>query len=371
MKRNRILSLFLALSMALMLAACGGGDSGSNDSNSNSGSNSGSNNSSGGGDTGKVYELSMSMHDPATSNNGKFYQNWADQIEAATDGHVKITIFYSGTLASSSDVVDMVKGGGVDIGWVYTSFYPNQYPLTDVISLVLEGFESPAATTNALWDLYDSTPELQAEWSDFKLLNMYANPAALICTNDSPVTSVSDMAGRSLRCPAGMISTVLTSWGASPIMMGPGDIYQALEKNNISGCIFEPAGITNFTLQEQLHYYTDMPLYQGPFLVVMNSDKWNSLPAEYQDVIMSFSGREGSIAAADDFNAAAEAAKQVMIDAGGQYVPVSDAAYAEFRQAAAAASDSWATGLSTGDFDAGAYLEHARELVAQYNAAEG
>lgn len=127
---KKIIALILALSMCLTLVACG------TDKNADEGDAA----------DGKVYEFSLSMHDPLTSNNGKFYQNWADQIAEATDGRVKITLFGSGTLASSTDVVDMVEGGGVDIGWVYTGFFANQYPLTEVTTLVLEGFETCEAT---------------------------------------------------------------------------------------------------------------------------------------------------------------------------------------------------------------------------------
>ena len=370
--KKKILALLLALVMAFALAACssGTGDAGNSDAGTSDTGSSDAGNSDAGNASGETIELTFSMHDPLTSNNGMFYENWAKQISEATNGGVNITIFGSGTLASGTDVVDMVSAGAVDIGWVYTSFFPNQYPLTDVITLVLEGFESPVATTKALWDLWEETPEMQAEWEEFQVLNLYGNPPAIICTKDSPVTTVADMAGRSLRCPSGMITSALTAWGASPINMTPGDIYQALEKNNISGCIFEPAGITNFTLQEQLNYYTDMPLYEGPFVVVMNQAKWDSLPAEYQEVIMSFCGREGSLAAAEDFATAAEAAEQVMIDAGGEYVPVSDEAYAEFQAATTELSTQWAESITTDTFDGQAFLDRARELVAQYNAEE-
>ena len=343
---KKIIALVLALAMCLALAACGS-DKGAGDK--------------------EVYEFNLSMHDPLTSNNGKFYQNWADQIAEATDGRVKINLFGSGTLASSTDVVDMVEGGGVDIGWVYTGFFANQYPLTEVTTLVLEGFETCEATTEALWDLYEETPELQEEWGNYKLLTLYANPANMIMTKDAPISSLADMKGRSLRSPAGVIASATSLWGASPIMMPPGDIYQALEKNNISGAIWEPAGVVNFTLQEQLKYYADMPLFQGVFALVMNWDKWNSLPADLQEAIMEVSGRTGSVAAAADFEAAANAAKDTIKAAGGEFYEIDEAVVAEFKAACASTSDEWAAAHSTDGFDGAAYVQRARELLAKYN----
>ena len=351
---KKIIALILALVMCMSLVACGSDKPADKTEDKPA-------------DDGKVYELSLSLHDPVTSNNGKFYQNWADEIAKATNGRVKITLYGSGTLAAGPDVADMVEGGGADMGWIFTGFYANQYPLTEVVTLVLEGFENCEATTNAMWDLYESTPAMQAEWEEFQLLTLYSNPANLIMSKDKPIESMADMTARSIRSPAGPIATAVSTWGASPIMMAPGDIYQALEKNNISAVIWETAGVCNFTLQEQLKYYTRMPLFQGVFALVMNKDKFNSLPTDLQDAIMEVSGRAGSIAAAIDFDNAAVAAEKTITEAGGTFVEISDAAKAEFAAAIVGQSEEWAKGKTTADFDGMAFLEKARELVAKYN----
>jgi TRAP-type C4-dicarboxylate transport system substrate-binding protein len=314
------------------------------------------------------FEFSLSMHDPVTSSNGKFYQAWADEIGKATDGHVKITLFGSATLASAADVGAMVESGGVDIGWVYTSFYKGQFPLTDVLTLPLSGFGDPVVGTNILWDLYEKYPQLASEWDSFKLLNLYANPGMIFCSSDKPIDSTDDLKGLVLRTPAGPITDYVTKLGASPIVMGPPDIYEAMQKKNISAYIFEPAGITNFKLQDVTKYFTDLPLYDGAFGLVMNLDKWNSLPKEYQDAIMSASGKAGSLKAAEDFKASAEAAKKVITDAGCTWVTVSAADLAAFQAAADDVSAAWSATNTTDKLDGKAFLEEAIALAGKYGA---
>lgn len=68
---------------------------------------------------------------------------------------MKITIHPSGSLAAAADVAEMVEAGAVDIGWVFTSFYPGQFSLTDVTTAPMIGFGDAVVTTNVLWDLYD------------------------------------------------------------------------------------------------------------------------------------------------------------------------------------------------------------------------
>jgi TRAP-type C4-dicarboxylate transport system substrate-binding protein len=317
---------------------------------------------------GKNFEFSLSMHDPVTSSNGKYYQAWADAVNKATDGHVKITLYGSATLASAADVGAMVESGGVDIGWVYTSFYKGQFPLSDVLTLPLSGFGDPVVGTKVLWDLYEKYPQLKAEWDSFQLLNLYANPGMIFCSADKQIDSTDDLKGLVLRTPAGPITDYVTKLGASPIVMGPPDIYEAMQKKNISAYIFEPAGITNFKLQDVTKYFTDMPLYDGAFGLVMNKDKWNSLPEEYQKAIMSLSGKDGSLKAAEDFKVSADSAKKVISDAGCTWVTVSDTDKAAFQAAADDITGNWAKTITIEKFDAKAYLDEAKALAKNYGA---
>jgi TRAP-type C4-dicarboxylate transport system substrate-binding protein len=67
---------------------------------------------------------------------------------------VKVELYGSGTLAAGTDVVDYVKSGAADIGWIYTAFFSGQFPLTEVVSIPMLGLYHPAQTANVLWDLY-------------------------------------------------------------------------------------------------------------------------------------------------------------------------------------------------------------------------
>jgi len=358
-------ALILVLSFCVGLAGCDKKADSPGDTSTPSSSDSPSTAASTEEDLGN-FEFTLSLHDPITSPNAVYFQEWADAINKATDGHVKITLHGSSTLAAATDVADMVKDGGCDIGWLYTSYYAGQFPLTDVINLPMQGFGDPLVSTSVLWDLYDEYQEVRDEWGAFKMLMLYGNPGMIFASAKAPITTVADLAGLSLRCPAGAITNVLTAWGANPITMPPPDIYQAIEKNNISGYIFEPSGITNFSLEEVTKYYTDLPMYDGPFGLIMNKASWDSLPKKYQDIIDGLSGFDGSFGAAQCFADAVDVARKTIVDAGGEFVTVSKEALAEFQIEADKYADGWADGIG-GSIDAAAYLAKAKSLAQQYS----
>ncbi len=343
---------FLALALALVLvlgmfAGCGNSDTPAADND-------------------KVYEFTLSMHDPKTTPNAIYMQSWIDKIAEATDGRVKITLYDNSTLSAATDIGVKVAEGAVDIGWLYTSYYAGQFPLADVINLPFQGFGDPIVSTNVLWDLYDAYPEMQEEWGDYKLLMLYGNPGMMFASADAPITCVADLAGRSMRCPAGAITDLLTTWGANPIPMPPPEVYESIEKGVISGYIFEPSGITNFSLEEVTKYYTDLPMYDGPFALIMNMDQWNSLPEDLQQIIEGLSGKEASLGAAQAFADAVNVAREDIVAAGGEFVEVSDEAKAEFAVEADKYAATWSETQGADGFDAAGFLAKAKELAASY-----
>jgi TRAP-type C4-dicarboxylate transport system substrate-binding protein len=309
--------------------------------------------------------LTLSMHDPIASSNGQFLQSWADEVSEKTNGGLTINIQGDAVLAASGEVGEAVEGGTVDIGWLYTGYYAGQFPLTDVTTVPLAGFGDPVVTTNTLWDLYEKTPELQAEWSNFKLLDLYGNPGMLFAGTEKKIETPADVKGLALRCPPQpLITEFVTELGGIAKPVAPPDIAEQINSNQIQGYIFEPAGIVNFSLQDMTKYFTDYPLYDAAFGLVMNQAKFDSLPAEYQAVLEETTQKAGSIKAAENFKASAEAAKATIADAGGEWLTVTDTA--AWQAIADPIIAKWPATITLDGFDASAYLADAQSIAASY-----
>lgn len=312
--------------------------------------------------------LTLTLHDPVESSNGQYLQSWADEVSAQTNGGLTITLMGKGTGAEAPEAAQAVETGQFDIGWVYTGYYPGQFPLTDVTTVPLAGFGDPVATTNALWDLYDKYPEVQAEWSKYQLLSLYGNPGMLLAGVEKKIEVPADVKGLTVRAPAGLVSDFIKAIGGVPRITAPPEIADEINSNIIQAYIFEPAGITNFKLQDQTKYYLDMPIYDAAFAIVVNQAKFDSLPQEYKDALIATSQREGSIKAAEDFKASAEAAWDVITAAGGERVTEYDKAV--WQAIADPIIANWpkteAVAAVTG-FDAAAYLADAQATIAKYN----
>lgn len=311
------------------------------------------------------YRLTFSMHTPADTPIGNQFQAMFDDIEEKTNGHVEINLYGSGTLASSADVVDMVADGACDIGWVFTSFYYGQYPLTDVIAVPGQGVHSCVQGTRVLWDLWEQFPEMRDEWSDFKVLVMFPNPVNYVYTN-TQVESLDDLKGLSVRSPSGGIAEVLGALGCNVISMAPNDIYDNLSKNNIQGYALEPTGVADYSLDEITKSIVDIQMFQAPFITIMNMETWNSLPPEYQAVFEEWSGVDASLKFAEMWDQTADQNMQELLATGCAVAELSQEDHNRFQQVADTYADSWADAYSTDTFDALAYFQACQEAYDKY-----
>ncbi|MGN1001456.1 MAG: TRAP transporter substrate-binding protein [Oscillospiraceae bacterium] len=370
-KMTKIVAAVLCvLLLAGILAGCGGGSS---SSGTPSGTNSGTtankpDNSSDKNETkddGKVYELSLSTHDPATSNKTIYFQQWADEINEASGGRLNITIYSGGSLASGTAALDALRTGVCDIAWIYPQYFSGQFPLSEVVSLPI-GISSVPQGVEVLYSLYEKYPELQEEVSEFVPLMIHTNPTNKICTTEAhPVYSVSDLKGLTYRASAGMASDLLIAWGATPIQMAPGDIYQAVQKGTVDGFVFDWSGMVSFGLQEVTGYLVTYPVYCGPYYLMMNKDSFNKLPEDLQQIILEHSGKEASLGLAWTFEGDERSGYETCVAAGCVPIDLTEEAAAEFASYYDGIIDTWKE--KNGSLvDVDAYVADAQALADQY-----
>lgn len=345
---KKALALVLALAMCLCLfAACGSGDEKK--------------------DENKIYRLSLSFHDSSQAHRTLFLQKWADEIKEATNGRVEITVYAGGTIASMADALDAVKQRTCDMAMCYTNIFAGQFPLTDVVSLPMIGIDNAVQATNVLWDLMDYSPELQAELSGFKVLNLNTN-ANNIIGSSKPVYTLADMKGLKVRVSAGTPADMAVAWGATPMTFAPSDIFQSIEKGVIDAYMLDFPGVDSYALYEVTPYYTEMPFFCAPFALLMNLDSWNELPEDLQKIIDEHSGRSFSVAAAQDVDdKAAEGRELAQTKYNSTIIEVDEAGLDTFRPAAEQYVADWVKQHGTDSFDAQAYVDKAIELVEKYS----
>lgn len=219
---------------------------------------------------------------------------WLKQIEKATKGKVKIQAYYGQTLAKGKDMWNATKAGITDIGWCFQGYWPGLTPLSDVISLPALPFKSAEKGSEVMWKLYEQFPEIQNEYKDLKVLLFYTSEPYTLITANKQVKTLDDIKGMKIRMSGGPSTDMVKALGGVPMLIPMPDNYISLQKGVIDGMGAPWEAIHVWRFYEVVNYYTEVPFPAVYFSIAMNKNKWNSLPKDVQDAIMSVSGEKGS-----------------------------------------------------------------------------
>ncbi len=243
----------------------------------------------------KPITLTFANQNPDTSWSGMHAIGpWAEQVEKATNGKVKIQHFYSQTLTKGKDAWGATKSGIADIAWCFHGYWSGMTPLADVISLPALPFKSAEKGSEVLWKLHEKYPSIQKEFSDNKILLMFTSNPYILITTKKQVKTMEDIRGMKIRMSGGPPTEMMKALGGTPMLIPMPDNYISLQKGVIDGMGAPWEAIHGFRLYEVVKYYTGTPFPAVYFTIAMNKRKWSSLGKEIQDAIMSVSGLEGS-----------------------------------------------------------------------------
>ena len=209
-------------------------------------------------------------------------ERWKKEVEKRTGGRVAIKTFPGGTLLGAKNMMDGVIAGQADIGCLCMAYQPGRFLVTNAIALPV-GFPNATVASLALWDLYKKyKPKAFAK---VKALTMFTCAPANIYAK-KPVRNLEDLKGLELRASGGA-AQALKALGATPVGMPQSETPEALQKGVVKGAASSLETLMDFKYAEICKYVTifNGPVY--PFAVVMNMDKWNSLPKDVQDVMNS------------------------------------------------------------------------------------
>jgi TRAP-type C4-dicarboxylate transport system substrate-binding protein len=230
----------------------------------------------------EVIELTYSNFFPPSHFHSVLVDQFCQEIEERTDGWVKITHYPGGSLTPAPGVYDGVVEGISDIGMSVLAYTMGRFPATELVDLP-HGYPSGWVATKSANDYYEEfKPE---EFNDVHVLYFHAHGPGTILTTDKAVRTLEDMKGLVLRS-TGVGAKIAEALGATGYAASQGEAYELMSKGVIDGSVTPPEVLKGWKQAEIVKYLTtcyDVG-YTANMFVVMNKDKWESLPGKYQKV---------------------------------------------------------------------------------------
>ena len=136
---------------------------------------------------------------------------------------VKIVHYPAQSLFKARDALTAVENGLADIIHTPLGYFTGRFNLTEVMFLpFLLDSPSPVVNSRIAQKLYDTTPAIQKEFANMKLLLIYSTDLYLIASNKKPFRNRDDLKGMKIRTIGKYPTKVMKGLGATPVMVpGP------------------------------------------------------------------------------------------------------------------------------------------------------
>ncbi len=220
----------------------------------------------------------MASDDPITNLDRK----WCNEVEKRTGGRVKVTLYPGATLVPLVQTYDNVKKGIADIGFGIFTYHRGRFPLTEGVDLPL-GHKKASITIRMVNEYYKKfRPK---ELDDVKVLWLAARGPDTI-NSKKPISKLEDLNGMRIRC-SGLASSVVKALGGTPVSMPITEAYDALSKGICDAIWCDTGAIEGFGLYDLVKYHIEYfsAATDSAFYIIMNKQKWESLPKNIQTII--------------------------------------------------------------------------------------
>lgn len=315
----------------------------------------------------KPITLVFQSFDPEDSIWGYVFGTWFKELEKQSGGRVKVETHWNGELVSLPEVYDAVVKGTLDIATHLTTMPAGRFPMDEIGAFTSLSVQA-AKYSRVQWELHKEFPEMQAAFKDTKVIwlgNSWPNPLGT-SKQFGPVSKLEDNKG--------MKEVVFGDWqaqlgaalGRTGVSLLPPETYSSFEKGVADGM---QASITLFRTNkfgEVLPNITLMAGTLGPWSLVMNLDKWNSLPKDVQQYIDASSDK-----LVDNFDN--ECLKEMNNDLaafpkqfGTNFITVPAAEFDRWEQARKPVFDKFVSGLEAKGLPGTKLMSEWKKLETQY-----
>ena len=256
-------------------------------------------------------------------------------IAEATDNKFQVQLFAAGEIVPGLQVLDAVQNGTVEMGHTSSYYYFGKDPTFTFGTALPFG---PNARLNQGWYLLGGGQQVLNEfYKNYNVISFLAGNTNCQMGGwfRKEIKTVADLNGLKFRI-GGFAGRILQKLGVVPQQLAGGDIYPALEKGTIDAAEWVgPYDDEKLGFQKVAKFYYYPGWWEGGAMLhnFINIDKWNALPKQYQEAIISAS-REANLDMVAEYDAKNPVALQRLKAAGVQFHRYNDDIMKGFYKAA-------------------------------------
>lgn len=215
---------------------------------------------------------------------------WAREVEAASNGTLKITIPTS-SLAPPPRSFDIVEDGVADIAVAAVAFREQQFQLNMVSNIPLIA-ETTKGASIAAWETHEKFFAEAGNEDDLMLLTIFSLGEQQIFSNTHPIRSKEDFSGFKMMVEGKLRTKTVQNLGASPVGDAGIKMFELISGGVADGIQSAVGPASVLGMLNASKHITLVPggMGRSPFVLVMSRERFAELPEDAQKALIETSG---------------------------------------------------------------------------------
>ncbi|MEP0232051.1 TRAP transporter substrate-binding protein DctP [Roseibium sp.] len=230
--------------------------------------------------------LRISLQLPLTSHLGQNLSLFKEEVEATSNGEIKVEIYDSAQLYKDKEVPAAVGSGAIEMGVASLTRYVGDIPAVDIFyqpflfdteEKVRAAVAKGSPVRGPLDDAIKDTGSTVLWWQ--------AYGGAIMLSNGGPVKTPEDMKGKKARVFGKTLGDFVTASGGAPTLISGSEQYLAYQRGTVDIGMTGVSGVKSRKLWEVMDTITVTNHADIEFIVVVNTDFWNGLSDDHKALI--------------------------------------------------------------------------------------
>jgi TRAP-type transport system periplasmic protein len=220
---------------------------------------------------------------PATNFHTVNLQAFADDVDKASAGKLKITVHANASLFKAPEIKRAVQGGQAQIGEILMSIYQNEWQVfgADALPFLADSYDEAMK----LWRA--QKPMLDKKLAEQGMMALYAVPwPPQGVYSKKPLASAADLKGIKWRAYNPGTSRIAELVGAQPVTIQAAEVSQAFATGVVESMMSSGSTGWDAKLHEHVKFWYDTQAWLPKNLVIVNKAAFDKLDKPTQDAVL-------------------------------------------------------------------------------------
>ena len=220
---------------------------------------------------------------PATNFHSVNLQQFADDVDKASGGKLKITLHANASLFKAPEIKRAVQGGQAQIGEILLVNFQNEWQVfgADGIPFLADSYDEAVK----LWKV--QKPLLEKKLAEQGMMVLYAVPwPPQGVYSKKPLNSAADLKGMKWRAYSPATARIAELVGAQPVTVQAAEVSQAFATGVTESMMSSGSTGADAKLHEHVKFWYDTQAWLPKNAVIVNRAAFNALDKTTQDAML-------------------------------------------------------------------------------------